>query len=129
MLWVLIIRLTQLLMIYLSEKRSIHLLIVFTSQPHSLLFSNFSLFFPPTPPTTGPCKQLAPYFKDLAKKYTNVNFIKIDFDDFEEVADKYNVASLPTLVFFKDGKAVHMNVGVNKEKIQAAFDEHFGPVA
>lgn len=77
----------------------------------------------------GPCKQLAPYFKDLAKKYPNVNFIKIDFDDFEEIADKYNVASLPTLVFFKDGKAVHMNVGVNKEKIQAAFTEHFGPVA
>jgi thioredoxin 1 len=74
----------------------------------------------------GPCKQLAPYFKNLAAQYPNVKFCKIDFDDFEELGEEFNVASLPSLVFFKDGKKVHLHVGVSKEKIAGAFTEHYG---
>lgn len=73
----------------------------------------------------GPCKQLAPFFKTLAAEYKHVNFIKIDYDDFESIAEQYDVASLPTLVFFKDGKKVHTHVGVSKDKITQAFKDNF----
>lgn len=73
----------------------------------------------------GPCKQIAPYIKELAAKYTTVNFYNIDFDEHEEIADKYEVSSLPSFLFFKDGKKAHIHVGVNKDKLLAAIQQKF----
>jgi len=75
----------------------------------------------------GPCKLLAPFYKGLAQKYPTVNFYKIDFDEFSDLADSLEVSSLPTIVFFNNGKKVHTHIGANKDKILAAFETHFGP--
>eukprot|EP00461_Guttulinopsis_vulgaris_P004780 UN04782 len=72
-----------------------------------------------------PCKQIAPYIKTLAQEYPQVAFYNIDFDEFDELADKYDVTSLPSFLFFKNGKKAHMFVGVNKEKFLAALKDKF----
>lgn len=98
-----------------------------TSSPRHPLLLLFS--FRSTPPLslpTGPCKQLAPFFRTLAAEYPHVACAKIDYDDYTDICEEDGVASLPTLIFFKEGKKVHTHVGVNKDKIIAAFKEHFG---
>lgn len=60
----------------------------------------------------GPCKMLAPVLESLEDK---INVIKVDIDKFEKLAFEYRIMSVPTLVFFKDGKKVHEEVGFMDE--------------
>lgn len=63
----------------------------------------------------GPCKMLAPILEELKDE---VQIIKVNVDENEEVAMKYGVMSIPTLVFFKNGKVIHQMVGfTNKEDL------------
>ena len=53
----------------------------------------------------GPCKMLAPVVEDLGKKYEGKALIgKVDVDENQALAGKYGVMSIPTVIFFKDGK-------------------------
>ncbi|HAK42255.1 MAG TPA: thioredoxin [Clostridium sp.] len=74
----------------------------------------------------GPCKMLAPIFEDLSTEMNGkVKFIKVDVDQCPDVAMKYNVASIPTIVVFKDGKNVNTIVGfVPKEKIKETVEAY-----
>lgn len=70
-----------------------------------------------------PCLMMAPIIEDLAEQMDNVKFVKINVDDNEEIAGKYEVRSIPTLIFFKGGKEVDKVVGgmdqdALEEKIQ-----------
>ena len=56
----------------------------------------------------GPCKMLAPVLEELKNE---IKIIKVNVDENEEVAMKYGVMSIPTLIFFKEGKSVHKMVG------------------
>lgn len=69
----------------------------------------------------GPCKMLSPIIADIAKEYEGkVKVGKINIDEEQELAMKYRVASIPTLVLFKDGQAVNRLVGaVPKSQIEA----------
>lgn len=69
----------------------------------------------------GPCKMLSPIIADVAKEYEGrVKVGKINIDEEEGLAVKYRVASIPTLVLFKDGQAVKRTVGaVPKSQIVA----------
>lgn len=61
----------------------------------------------------GPCKVLAPILEDLEKKYDGkVKAVKINVDDEESLAVKLGVISVPTVVFYKNGKTVASFVGV-----------------
>lgn len=61
----------------------------------------------------GPCKALAPILEDLEKKYDGkVKAVKINVDDEEHLAVKLGVISVPTVVFYKNGKTVASLVGV-----------------
>ena len=60
----------------------------------------------------GPCKMLAPVLESLEDK---INVIKVDIDKFEKLAFDYRIKSVPTLVFFKDGKKVREEVGFMDE--------------
>lgn len=72
-----------------------------------------------------PCKKLSPIIDKLAKEYSNVRFIKINIDNFRPLANRFNIRSIPTLLFFKDGKNVHRNGSLTekalKEKIEKIF--------
>ena len=60
----------------------------------------------------GPCRMIAPVVDEIAKEYEGkLKVGKLNVDDAQEVAIKYNVMSIPTLIFFKQGKAVDMVVG------------------
>ena len=60
----------------------------------------------------GPCKMLAPFVEEVAEEFEGrVKVCKVNVDDVESLAYKYNVRSIPTLLYFKDGKLKDTNVG------------------
>ena len=61
----------------------------------------------------GPCKMLAPLIESLDKEYEGrVTVGKVNVDDEQELALRYGVMSIPTVIFFKDGKEIDRKVGV-----------------
>ena len=72
----------------------------------------------------GPCRALAPVVEEVASEYEGkAEIVKCNVDDCEEIAAQYSIRSIPTLIFFKDGKAVDRLVGaVPKSEITARID-------
>eukprot|EP00008_Paramoeba_atlantica_P009394 CAMPEP_0201490254 /NCGR_PEP_ID=MMETSP0151_2-20130828/25789_1 /ASSEMBLY_ACC=CAM_ASM_000257 /TAXON_ID=200890 /ORGANISM="Paramoeba atlantica, Strain 621/1 / CCAP 1560/9" /LENGTH=105 /DNA_ID=CAMNT_0047876141 /DNA_START=15 /DNA_END=332 /DNA_ORIENTATION=+ len=66
----------------------------------------------------GPCKKMAPTFKTLSEENPNTLFLKIDIDEAEDIAEKYEVAQLPLFVVFKDGAKVDSFGGTVAEKVK-----------
>ena len=60
----------------------------------------------------GPCRELGPVVDALGEELTDVKVVKINVDEERELAKKYRVFSIPTLVVIKDGQAVNKSVGV-----------------
>lgn len=69
----------------------------------------------------GPCKMLASTIEEIAKEYEGkVKVGKVNIDEFAQLAIKYGVASIPTVILFKDGQAVDKSVGfVPKANLEA----------
>ena len=60
----------------------------------------------------GPCKQIAPALHELALEYDGKLTVgKLDVDNNPDIAMKYGIRSIPALIFFKNGEAVHTIVG------------------
>lgn len=65
----------------------------------------------------GPCKMFSPVFEDVSSE-TDINFIKINVDEYPDIARKYGVMTIPTVILFKDGKEVKRNIGfMSKEEL------------
>ena len=60
----------------------------------------------------GPCQMMKPNVEEFAKTHPEVSVRAINIDDEEELAEKYNVSSIPCLVVLKDGEEVAREVGV-----------------
>lgn len=61
----------------------------------------------------GPCKMLAPIIDELAEEYAGkVKIGKLDTDANRKMATEFNIMSIPTIAFIKDGKVVDTSVGV-----------------
>lgn len=71
-----------------------------------------------------PCKMIAPTVEAIAKDYTGkVKVAKVEVDEAGEVASRFNVMNIPTLIIFKDGKEASRLVGVTpKEDIASKLD-------
>ena len=72
----------------------------------------------------GPCVQMSPIFdelsKELAEKY---KLIKINIDEERDLAIKYNVSSIPTFLFIKDGEVVGKEMGyMTKDDLKAKIE-------
>lgn len=66
----------------------------------------------------GPCKMQDPILEELKKKFEGkVEFKKIDVDDNAELANKYQIMAVPTLIIEKDGNILKKFVGVTKAKV------------
>lgn len=62
----------------------------------------------------GPCKMLAPMLEELSEKLpANCEIVKIDVDQNQDVARKFRVMSIPTLILFENGEAKERMVGVH----------------
>ncbi len=59
----------------------------------------------------GPCKSMHPIFSRMAKKYSHVRFARVNVDDSQNIATKFNVQSIPTFIMFNDGKVAQQMVG------------------
>lgn len=71
----------------------------------------------------GPCRMLAPTIDEIAADNADVKAGKVNVDDFPELATKYGVMSIPTLIYFKDGMPQETSVGVvSKNVIQTRLD-------
>ncbi len=72
----------------------------------------------------GPCKTQDPILEDLEADYENVEFAKVDVDEEQEIANEYQVRSLPTLVIENDDGIVERFVGVTqREDLEAAINQ------
>lgn len=74
----------------------------------------------------GPCKMLAPVLEGLSNEMEGkANFIKVDIDQSMDLANEFKIASVPTMVIFKDGQKVEQLVGfLPKEKIQQTIEKN-----
>ena len=70
-------------------------------------------------PWCGPCKALNPILEKVeAQVGDKVKIVKVNIDESPEVASKYSIMSIPTMLFFKDGSVMDQLVGlVQKDKI------------
>src|SRR5438552_2856570 len=65
-------------------------------------------------PWCGPCRLLAPVVEELSKEYNGkIKVAKLNTDDNTQVATRYRISAIPTLLFFKGGKVVDQLVGVH----------------
>ena len=58
----------------------------------------------------GPCKMLGPVFEEVSKG-SDIKFVKVDIDNFEDLCREYKVMSVPTLILFENGKELKRNIG------------------
>jgi thioredoxin 1 len=74
----------------------------------------------------APCRAIAPALEELATQYKGkVKIAKVDVDDAQEVAQKFGIRSIPTLLMFKGGKVVDQIVGaVPKAKLEESLRKH-----
>jgi len=59
----------------------------------------------------GPCRQFAPVFEAASQKHSDINFIKVDTDENQSLAQYFQVSSIPTLVAIRDGVVLHSQAG------------------
>lgn len=72
----------------------------------------------------GPCKMMAPVIHELANEVAGVKIATVDVDEQSGLGQQYNIMSLPTFLFFKDGKVMDQMVGVqDKNTLRAKLEE------
>lgn len=74
----------------------------------------------------GPCRMIAPILDQLSDEYAGkVQVAKLDVDNNQATSMRFNVRSIPTLLFFKDSKVVDQVIGaVPKASLAAKFAQH-----
>ena len=66
----------------------------------------------------GPCRMMSPIMDEIAETVADVKVGKVNMDEEEELAAKFGIMSIPTILAFKDGKLVNQTIGVQpKESI------------
>ncbi len=72
----------------------------------------------------GPCRMIAPTVEELAKEYAGkVKVVKLNTDENPEIASRYKIMGIPTLMFFKSGQKMDQIVGaVPKAQLKSKLD-------
>jgi len=74
----------------------------------------------------GPCKMLAPEFEKASENIENVKFGKVDIDGSQELAGRFQVMSIPTILFFKNKEQVDRHNGLlSSEDIENKVNTNF----
>ena len=76
-------------------------------------------------PWCGPCRMIGPVVEELAKEYAGkVKVCKLNTDEAQDTASKYNISAIPTILLFKAGKVAQELVGLQKkEELKKHMDE------
>ena len=64
-----------------------------------------------------PCKIIAPILEALSEEMKQVKFVKLNAEEHAEIAAKYDIRSVPTLMLFKQGKVVETMMGVQQKEV------------
>ena len=77
-------------------------------------------------PWCGPCRMLAPTIEEIAKEYSGrLKVVKVNTDDAPDVANRYQVMSIPTLILFKGGQEVTRHIGlIPADQLRQLIDPH-----
>lgn len=77
-------------------------------------------------PWCGPCRMIAPILEEVAQESLDkVQIVKVDVDEHPEIAAKFGIRGVPTLILFNQGKAVATKVGaVNKTQLNSFLEAH-----
>lgn len=71
----------------------------------------------------GPCKALRPILEELSGEREDVKFVSVNIDDEDELAEEYDVSSIPCVVVFKNGQEAARSIGI---KPKDAIEEMIG---
>jgi len=73
----------------------------------------------------APCRRLAPIVEELANEYTGkVKFCKVNVEEEGELAQRFGIRSIPTIIIFKDGEPVNQLIGLQpKAEISKVLDQ------
>ncbi|XP_044504422.1 thioredoxin H2 [Mangifera indica] len=74
----------------------------------------------------GPCKFMEPAVQEMANKFSDVQFAKIDVDELSDVAQEFNVQAMPTFVLMKQGKELDRVVGARKDELEKKIVKYRG---
>ncbi|XP_062159167.1 TPR repeat-containing thioredoxin TDX [Alnus glutinosa] len=72
----------------------------------------------------GPCRVISPHYTSLAGKYPKVVFLKVDIDEAKDAAARWNISSVPSFFFIKNGKEVDKVVGADKSALEKKIAQH-----
>lgn len=73
----------------------------------------------------GPCKMLSPVFEEIDKNVEEAKFLKVDIDKSLDLARRFEVTTVPTVIVFKDGKEADRLVGfITKQKLEEMVKAH-----
>ena len=73
----------------------------------------------------GPCKLMAPIFKELADEYPAIKFVKVDTDLHEDTVEQFNIQGLPLFVVIKEGSVVASHSGaISREPLKQFIEKH-----
>ncbi|RXJ76286.1 thioredoxin [Arcobacter sp. F155] len=71
-------------------------------------------------PWCGPCRMIAPVIEELAEEFEGkANICKVNTDEQQDLAVKYGIRSIPTIIFMKDGEVVDQMVGATSKQALA----------
>ncbi|HBV95719.1 MAG: thioredoxin [Peptococcaceae bacterium BICA1-7] len=71
-------------------------------------------------PWCGPCRSLAPVIEEITKEFEGrVKVAKVNVDNNQDLARKYGIMSIPTLIIFKSGQVVEQMVGFTQKSVLA----------
>ncbi|HMO49827.1 MAG TPA: thioredoxin [Kiritimatiellia bacterium] len=76
----------------------------------------------------GPCRAIAPVLEELAKELAGkIKIVKVNVDEAPDVAQQFNIRSIPTLLIFKNGTVVDQSVGaMSKASLKTRIDNVIG---
>jgi thioredoxin 1 len=74
----------------------------------------------------GPCRAVSPAVEELSGEFKDkVNFVKVNVDENNDLAQKYSVFSIPTLAIFENGKVIAQSAGAaSKDSIRSYIDKN-----
>jgi thioredoxin 1 len=64
----------------------------------------------------GPCRMVSPIVDEISEEVPSVKVVKINVDEQPELAQKFDIMSIPTLMVMKDGKVVNKSVGARSKQ-------------
>jgi thioredoxin 1 len=87
-----------------------------TAEYDALLKDNKSVFVDFYADWCGPCKMAGPVVEALAGIHTDVKFVKVNVDNNPDIAQRYGIMSIPTMIAFKNGEQVATSLGFRPQE-------------